>query len=97
MQRYGFMLKNRQNQTLKTQPQVFVCTACFFCFIQYFALYWIKNGFFIQYGVIYWIKKPFLFSEHSHSVAYALAVEGTQNVHSAGQRADAYGACATIG
>ena len=33
----------------------------FFCFIQYFALYCIKNGFFIQYDVIYWIKKPFYF------------------------------------
>ena len=30
-------------------------------------------------------------------MAYSLAVECTQNVHSAGQRADAHGACATIG
>lgn len=83
MQRYGFMLKNRQNQTLKTQPQFFVCTACFLLFYPVFC--------------VVLDKKPFLFSEHSHSVAYALAVECTQNVHSAGQRADAYGVCATIG
>ncbi len=38
MQRYGFMLKNRQNQTLKTQPQVFVCTACFLLFYPVFCV-----------------------------------------------------------
>ena len=46
---------------------------------------------------MYSLFSSVLFSEHSHSVAYALAVECTQNVNSAGQRADAHGACATIG
>ena len=32
------MLKNRQNQTLKTQPQVFVCTACFLLFYPVFCV-----------------------------------------------------------